>query len=191
MRYQPYEYQKTATQWVIDHPRCGLFLDMGLGKTVSTLTAISQLMDDCEVGRTLVVAPKKVAETTWSTEASKWDHLRSLRVLKVMGTAKQRVAALQSDADIYVVGRDSFVWLCSYFDGVLPFDMLVIDELTSFKSPKASRFKAMRLASPRVPRVVGLTGTPAPNGLEDLWAQIYCLDMGQRLGKSTAASISS
>ena len=184
MRYQPYEYQKTATQWVIDHPRCGLFLDMGLGKTVSTLTAISQLMDDCEVGRTLVVAPKKVAETTWSTEASKWDHLRSLRVLKVMGTAKQRVAALQSDADIYVVGRDSFVWLCSYFDGVLPFDMLVIDELTSFKSPKASRFKAMRLASPRVPRVVGLTGTPAPNGLEDLWAQIYCLDMGQRLGKS-------
>ena len=115
MKYRPYDYQKTAMQWILDHPRCGLFLDMGLGKTVSTLTAVQQLMDDCEVSRTLVVAPKKVAETTWTTEAEKWDHLQSLKVAKVMGTEKQRNLALASKADIYVIGRDSFVWLVGIF----------------------------------------------------------------------------
>ena len=184
MIYRPYEYQKTATRWILEHPRCGLFLDMGLGKTVSTLTAVQQLMDDCEIDRTLVVAPKKVAETTWSTEAAKWEHLQGLRVVKVMGTEKQRKLALAQDADIYVIGRDSFVWLVGQYGGMLPFDVLVIDELTSFKSSKSQRFKSMRIATPTVKRVIGLTGTPAPNGLIDLWAQMYCLDMGDRLGKS-------
>lgn len=184
MIYRPYEYQQTAMQWILDNPRCGLFLDMGLGKTVSTLTAIQQLIDDCEITRTLVVAPKKVAETTWTTEAEKWEHLKALKVVKVMGTEKQRKIALATKADVYVIGRDSFVWLVGIFGGMLPFDVLVIDELTSFKSSKSNRFKAMRLATPTVKRVIGLTGTPAPNGLIDLWAQMYCIDMGERLGRS-------
>ena len=184
MKFRPYEYQQTAIKWIIDNPRCGLFLDMGLGKTVSTLTAIQQLMDDCEISRTLVVAPKKVAETTWTTEAQKWDHLKSLKVAKVMGTEKQRKLALAEKADVYVIGRDSFVWLVGIFGGMLPFDVLVIDELTSFKSSKSNRFKAMRMATPTAKRVIGLTGTPAPNGLIDLWAQMYCIDMGERLGRS-------
>lgn len=184
MQYKPYQYQQTATQWVIEKKRCGLFLDMGLGKTVSALTAIQQLIDDCEISRVLVVAPKKVAETTWSTEATKWDHLSSLRVVKVLGTAKQRNAALDTPADVYVTGRDNFVWLVGKYNGFLPFDMLVIDELTSFKSARSERFKAMRIAAPSVNHIVGLTGTPAPNGLIDLWAQMYCLDSGERLGRS-------
>jgi len=184
MIYRPYEYQQTAMQWIIDNPRCGLFLDMGLGKTVSTLTAIQQLMDDAEVSRTLVVAPKKVAETTWTTEAEKWEHLKSLKVVKVIGTEKQRKLALATTADVYVISRNSFVWLVGIYGGNLPFDVLVIDELTSFKSSKSNRFKAMRTATPTVRRVIGLTGTPAPNGLIDLWAQMYCIDMGERLGKS-------
>lgn len=184
MKYNPYEYQKRAVQWIIDKPRCALFLDCGLGKSSVTLTAIQQLMDDCEISRTLVVAPKKVAETTWTTEAEKWDHLQGLKVAKVMGTEQQRNRALASKADIYVIGRDSFVWLVGRYGGELPFDMLVIDELTSFKSSKSMRFKAMRMAASGVSRVVGLTGTPAPNGLVDLWAQMYCIDQGERLGKS-------
>ena len=184
MIYRPYEYQRTATKWILQHPRCGLFLDMGLGKTVSTLTAIQEMIDDCEISRALVVAPKKVAETTWSTEAQKWNHLQGLKVVKVMGTEKKRKLALAEQADVYVIGRDSFVWLVGQYGGMLPFDVLVIDELTSFKSAKSERFKAMRIAVPTVKRVIGLTGTPAPNGLIDLWAQMYCLDMGQRLGKS-------
>ena len=171
MKFRPYEYQQTAIKWIIDNPRCGLFLDMGL-------------VDDCEISRTLVVAPKKVAETTWTTEAQKWDHLKSLKVAKVMGTEKQRKLALAEKADVYVIGRDSFVWLVGIFGGMLPFDVLVIDELTSFKSSKSNRFKAMRMATPTAKRVIGLTGTPAPNGLIDLWAQMYCIDMGERLGKS-------
>lgn len=184
MKFKPYEYQRTATKWILDHPRCCLFLDMGLGKTVSALTALQRLIDDCEIDRALVVAPKKVAETTWSAEAEKWDHLKGLRVARVMGTEKQRNTALDAKADIYVVGRDSFVWLFGKYGGMLPFDALVIDELTSFKNPKSSRFKAMRAAVPTVARVIGLTGTPAPNGLIDLWAQMYCIDMGERLGRS-------
>ena len=183
MRFKPYDYQRTAMQWIKDKPRCGLFLDMGLGKTVSTLTALQELIDDCEITNALVVAPKKVAETTWSTEAEKWNHL-CLRVVKVLGTEKQRNEALDTKADIYVTGRDNFVWLCAKYKGHLPFDALVIDELTSFKSSKSQRFKAMRIALPSVKRVIGLTGTPAPNGLIDLWAQMYCIDQGARLGRS-------
>mgnify|MGYP002527005491 CR=1 FL=1 len=184
MKWTPYAYQEAAMRWIKEHPRCGLFLDMGLGKTVCTLTALQDLMDDCEVGRVLVVAPKKVAETTWTSEAGKWEHLRGLRVSRVLGTEKQRSLALQEKADVYVTGRDNFVWLVGKYGGMIPFDVLVIDELTSFKNSKSERFKAMRMAVPTVRRVIGLTGTPAPNGLIDLWAQVYCLDMGERLGKS-------
>lgn len=184
MTYKPYEYQETALRWVIDHPRCALFLDMGLGKSVITLTAIQQLIDDCDIDSALVVAPKKVAETTWTSEADKWNHLKALKVVKVMGTPTQRKKALATKADVYVVGRDSFVWLASQYGGALPFDMIVIDELTSFKSSKALRFRAMKIATTSAARVVGLTGTPAPNGLVDLWGQMYVIDMGQRLGKS-------
>ena len=184
MRFEPYDYQREAIRWVIEKPRCGLFLDMGLGKSVITLTAVRQLMDYCEADRTLVVAPKKVAETTWSMEAEKWDHLRGLRVSRVLGTERQRREALAREADVYVIGRDNFVWLAGQCGGRLPFDVLVIDELTSFKSPKSERFKAMRVAAAGIPRVIGLTGTPAPNGMADLWAQMYCIDRGERLGKS-------
>ena len=184
MIYQPYEYQRTAEQWILDNPYCGLFLDMGLGKTVLTLTALQRMIDYCEIDRVLVVAPKKVAETTWTTEAMKWDHLQTLKVAKVMGTEKKRKLALAESADIYVIGRDNFVWLVGQYGGRLPFDVLVIDELTSFKNSKSQRFKAMRVARPTVQRVIGLTGTPAPNGLIDLWGQMYCIDMGERLGKS-------
>lgn len=184
MIFNPYEYQKTAINWVVNHEASALFLDMGLGKSVITLTAIQQLIDECEITNALVVAPKKVAETTWTLEAEKWNHLQSLRVARVMGTEKQRNTALQEKADVYVIGRDSFVWLVGKYGGQLPFDMLVIDELTSFKSSKSQRFKAMRIARPTIQRVVGLTGTPAPNGLVDLWAQMYCIDLGERLGKS-------
>lgn len=184
MKYIPYEYQAKATRFVLDHPECGLFLDMGLGKSVITLTAIQELIDECEITRALVVAPKKVAETTWTAEAAKWDHLRDMKVAKVMGSEKQRRLALAGKADVYVIGRDNFVWLAGLYGGRLPFDVLVIDELTSFKNSKSQRFKAMRIARPSVARVIGLTGTPAPNGLIDLWGQMYCIDMGQRLGKS-------
>ena len=186
MIYHPFEYQTKATRFVLEHPECCLFLDMGLGKSVITLTALQQLIDYCEINRTLVVAPKKVAETTWTTEAAKWNHLQGMRVAKVMGTEKQRKMALAEKADIYVIGRDNFVWLVGQYGGKLPFDVLVIDELTSFKNSKSQRFKAMRIARPTVKRVIGLTGTPAPNGMIDLWGQMYCIDMGQRLGKSLA-----
>lgn len=181
--FKPHAYQAKAIEWVLDKPRCCLFLDMGLGKSVITLTAIQRLLDWCEISSALVVAPKKVAESTWTAEAEKWRHLAGLRVMAVTGGAKRRRAALATEADVYVIGRDSFVWLCGEYKRGLPFDMCVIDELTSFKSPTSLRFKAMRASTPRFARVVGLTGTPAPNGLADLWAQLYCVDMGERLGK--------
>lgn len=184
MKFYPYPYQQTAVQWLIDKPRACLFLDCGLGKSVITLTAFLQLQDSCDVDTMLVVAPKKVAETTWSSECEKWSHLAPLRTSVVMGTPKQRELALKAPADIYVIGRDSFVWLCEYYRYRLPYDMLCIDELTSFKTPKAKRFKAMRKVTPCFSRVVGLTGTPAPNGFLDLWAQLYCIDQGERLGRS-------
>lgn len=184
MIYRPYEYQKRGQKWILEHPYCALLMEMGLGKTIVTLTALQELIDECEISRILVVAPKKVAETTWTTEANKWNHLKGMRVAKVMGTEKQRKIALAGKADIYVIGRDNFAWLVGLYAGQLPFDVLVIDELTSFKNSKSQRFKAMRIARAGVQRVIGLTGTPAPNGLIDLWGQMYCIDMGERLGKS-------
>lgn len=180
-----HEYQKHAVRHIIEHPYCGLLMEMGLGKSVSTLTAIRQLMDDyLEVSKVLVIAPKRVAETTWSDEIEKWGHLGGIRISKILGTAKQRASALKADADIYLINRENVVWLVAKLQGYWPFDMLVIDELSSFKSAKSARFKALRLVRPKISRVVGLTGTPAPNGLIDLWSQIYLLDLGERLGKT-------
>lgn len=179
-------YQETAIEHILDEPKAGLFLDMGLGKTVSTLTAINKLMfEELDINAVLVIAPKRVAETVWSTECEKWDHLDHFSLSKVIGTEKQRKAALAKKADIYLIGRDNVTWLCGQFGGsMLPFDMLVVDESSSFKSPKSLRFKALRAVQPSFKRVVILTGTPAPNGLIDLWSQIYLLDRGERLGKT-------
>ena len=181
-------YQRAAVEHIIAHPYSGLFLDMGLGKTVSTLTAVNRLMNEyLEVAKVLVIAPKRVAEDTWTTECAKWEHLRHLRVSKVLGTEKQRKAALREDADLYVINRENVVWLVAQYQGAWPFDMVIIDELSSFKSAKAARFKALRQVRPMTERVVGLTGTPAPNGLIDLWPQLYLLDMGERLEKTITA----
>lgn len=188
MRFNPYPYQQHAVDHIIRHKGCGLFLEMGLGKTVSTLTAIDLLMHDyCEVSRVLVIAPKRVAEHTWTTEAQKWDHLQHLRISVVLGNQRQRINALKEKADIYVINRENVVWLLSYYGGACPFDMLVVDELSSFKDANSARFKALRVIRPKFDRVVGLTGTPAPNSLLDLWSQLYLLDRGQRLGETKTA----
>lgn len=185
MKYNPHPYQQVANQHIIDHLNCGLFLEMGLGKTVATLTAIDQLMfDRMEVNKVLVIAPKRVAEDTWIDEVQKWDHLRHLKLSIVLGSERKRKEALMQKADIYVINRENVAWLVAHYGTAFPFDMVVIDELSSFKSAKASRFKALRQVRPKVKRVVGLTGTPRPNGLLDLWPQLYLLDQGERLGKT-------
>ena len=159
----------------------------GLGKTVITMTAIEELIyDRFEVQRVLVIAPKRVAEDTWTREAEKWDHLH-LTISPVLGSARERTAALDRQADLYVIGRDNVIWLIELLQkrrNGWPFDMIVIDELSSFKNPQAKRFRALRKALPCTRRVVGLTGTPSPNGLMDLWAEIYLLDQGERLGRT-------
>lgn len=166
-----------------------LFRDgVRLGKTVVTLTAINNLIyDRFEIAKALVIAPLRVAEDTWSRESEKWDHLRHLRISKILGTPTQRRRALAREADIYIINRENVVWLCNELSQIgdgWDFDAVVIDELSSFKSPKAQRFKALRKTITRSSRVIGLTGTPAPNGLIDLWSQIYLLDGGERLGKT-------
>ena len=188
MKFVPHEYQKRAIDKVVDQTHVGLFLDMGLGKTVITLTAINRLMyEEFEVSRVLVIAPKRVAEDTWTREHAKWDHLQHLKVSRILGTASQRMNALKADKDVYVIGRDNVVWLIEALAPNWPFDMVVIDELSSFKNPQAKRFRALRKVMPRVSRVVGLTGTPSPNGLMDLWAEIYLLDRGERLERTLGA----
>ena len=184
MQYKPWDYQKTAEDWIVEHKHCGLFLSMGLGKTVVTLTAIKRLQD--QVRKVLVIAPLRVAATVWAEEAAKWDHTSSLRCVKVLGSERDRKAALAADADIYIINRENVSWLVDQYaaSGKWPFDMMVIDELSSFKSSKTERFRALRRTLPAVRRVVGLTGTPAPNGLIDLWSQLYLLDRGDRLGKT-------
>lgn len=182
--FRPHPYQARAIEWIVDHPACGLLLDMGLGKTVVTLTALQRLQDWCEIDRTLVVAPKTVAESTWGAEAAKWRHLAGMRVSVVAGDAGKRLRALERDADVYVVGVDNFVWLAELYRARMPFDCLVLDELTRFKNHRSLRWKAVKRTRRCYRRVIGLTGTPAPNGLFDLWAQVYCLDGGERLGTS-------
>ena len=185
MKYIPYSYQEYALKFILNSKAAGIFLDCGLGKTVITLTAIAELMHNrFEISKALVIAPLRVAENVWDVEAKKWGHLKHLRVAKVLGSEKKRIQALNTNADIYVINRENTKWLVDYYKKDWPFDMLVLDELSSFKSHRAKRFKALRKVRPLCKRVVGLTGTPAPNGLIDLWAQVYLLDSGQRLGKT-------
>ncbi|EYE88015.1 DEAD/DEAH box helicase [Fervidicella metallireducens AeB] len=185
MKYTPYSYQQYAASWIIDKKYSALFLDCGLGKTVITLTAISVLLYDYfEITKVLVIAPLRVAHSTWDEEASKWDHLKNIKISKVLGTEKERIAALNTKADVYIINRENVRWLVNFYKADWPFDMVVIDELSSFKSSKSERFKALRKIRPLTKRIVGLTGTPAPNGLIDLWSQIYLLDGGERLGKT-------
>ena len=182
MKFMPHEYQKYAIEYIKSHPVTALFLDMGLGKTVTTLTAIRDLMyDTFEVQRVLVVAPLRVARDTWPDEIKKWEHLKCLACSVVVGSVPERRRALQQDADIYIVNRENLVWL--YENSRLDFDMVVLDELSSFKNHQSKRFRAMKALRPRVKRIVGLTGTPSGNGLMDLWAEFRILDMGKRLGR--------
>ena len=186
--FKPYPHQRAGIDWIIERPACALFWGMGTGKTVTTLTAIDQLLHDClEDGPVLVIAPKRVAENTWSKETAKWGHLQHLRISKVMGTEKQRLAALHAPADIYVINRENVVWLVEAVGKFWPFPIVVIDELSSFKSAQAKRWKALRRVRGRIRRLIGLTGTPRPNGLEDLWPEVYLLDQGQRLGRNLSA----
>lgn len=185
MIYHPHQFQLYAEKHVIDTPYCGLFMDMGLGKTVVTLSAIDKLIyGDMSVRKVLIIAPLFVAETVWIDELQKWDHLHHLRISLVLGSQKERLAALQSKSDIYVINRENVSWLVTYYSSAWPFDMVVIDESSSFKNHQAQRFKALRMVRPKMQRVVLLTGTPSPNGLVDLWSQMYLVDMGQRLGKT-------
>lgn len=186
--FTPYPHQKAGIDWITQRPACALLWGMGTGKTVTTLTAIDKLLYDfLEDGPVLVIAPKRVAENTWSKETEKWEHLRHLRVSKVMGTEKQRVAALLTPADLYVINRENVCWLVEKLQNRWPFPIVVIDELSSFKSAQAKRWKALRRVRGRIRRLIGLTGTPRPNGLEDLWPEVYLLDQGARLGRTLGA----
>ncbi|MEX6311535.1 DEAD/DEAH box helicase [Staphylococcus saprophyticus] len=179
----PHEYQKYSIQKIIENNKYGLFLDMGLGKTVSTLTAFSdlQLLD---TDKMLVIAPLNVAKDTWADEVNKWEHLNHMTVSKVLGTPNQRSDALKQDADIYITNKENTKWLCDYYKKDWPFDMIVVDELSTFKNHTSQRFKALKKKLPLVKRFVGLTGTPSPNSMMDLWAQVYLIDSGERLEKS-------
>ena len=185
MQYKPHTYQTRLKDFIIDHRYAFLTVDMGLGKTVTTLTAIQELIEDyLEAERVLVIAPKSVAENTWTGECAKWDHLAHLRVSVVMGDERHRIKALEAPADIYVINRDNVQWLTTYLGKDWDFDTVIIDESSSFKNPQARRFKALRKVRPRIRRMVLLTGTPSPNGHMDLWAQMWLIDMGERLGRT-------
>lgn len=183
--FRPYPHQEAGVDWIIRHPACGLIWGMGTGKTVTTLTALDRLLHDyLEDGPVLVIAPKRVALDTWTTESEGWEHLSHLSISVVIGTAKQRQEALLTKADIYVINRENVVWLTEHFGGRWPFPIVVVDELSSFKSAQSKRWKALRRVRGRIRRIIGLTGTPRPNGLEDLWPQMYLLDLGERLSKT-------
>ena len=184
MRYKPHDYQQYAADFIITHPVSALLLDMGLGKTSITLTAINDLLfDSFEVHKVLVVAPLRVARDTWSAEIEKWEHLRELRYSVAVGSEQERISALLTPADIYIINRENIQWLVEESGIPLDFDMAVIDELSSFKNHQSKRFKAFMKIRPKLKRIVGLTGTPASNGLMDLFAEFKLLDMGERLGR--------
>ena len=184
MRYSPHEYQRYATKYIETHPVAAVLLDMGLGKTSITLTALNNLLfDSFEVRRILVIAPLRVARNTWGAEIEKWDHLNSLHYSVAVGTETERLSALKKQADIYLINRENVQWLISESGIPFDFDMVVIDELSSFKNHQTKRFRALMKVRPKVKRIVGLTGTPSSNGLMDLWAEFRLLDMGERLGR--------
>ena len=184
MIFKPHGYQQHCIDKIIDIKKLGLFLDMGLGKTIITLTAVKDLKyNRFQVRRVLIIAPKKVAEGTWTKEKDKWDHTKMLRVSPVLGSVTKRIRALNTPADIYIINRENVVWLVDYYRNTWPFDMVVVDESSSFKSHKAKRFKSLASVGGHIERLVELTGTPSPNGLDDLWSQVFLLDGGDRLGK--------
>ncbi len=181
-------YQQYAANLIIEKPAVGLFLDMGMGKTATTLYAVKELLYDYfDVQHVLVIAPLRVAETTWADECGEWEQLQDLSVVPVIGSMKQREKALRMPADIHTVNRENVPWLVGYYGKDWPFDMVVLDESSSFKNHQSQRFRALKRVRPRIRRLVELTGTPAPNGLMDLWSQIFLLDGGQRLGKTITA----
>lgn len=178
-------YQEYGVEHAMRHPAAGLLLGVGLGKTVTTLTVINRLKyEDYQIDKVLIIAPKRVAETVWHTEALNWEHLKHLTFSLILGDERKRKEALKAKADVYVINREMIVWLLAQLGGCFPFDLLVIDELSSFKSNTSARFKSLRVVRPQIKRVIGLTGTPMPNGLLDLWPQLYLLDQGERLGKT-------
>jgi SNF2 family DNA or RNA helicase len=185
MKYNPYAYQKYTTEKILGSKSLGVFLECGLGKSVITLTALVELLHDrFEISKVLVIAPLRVANTTWLDEVMKWDHLKGLTISKVLGSQKDRTLALYKKADIYTINRENVSWLVDFYKNDWPFDTVIIDELSSFKSPSAKRFRALKKVRHKIKRIVGLTGTPAPNGLLDIWSQIYLLDGGERLGRT-------
>lgn len=179
-----HSYQRRAVQFVLDNPYCALWLGLGLGKTISTLTALAELIDGFETHKALVIAPLRVANTVWAKEAANWDHTRHLRVIVCTGSQAKRLSALQDDADICVINRENVPWLVKHFGKRWPFDCVVIDEASSFKNSKSQRFRALKRVRPYIDRLIELTGTMAPNGLIDLWAQAYLMDQGARLGRT-------
>lgn len=184
MKYKPHEYQQYVTKYIETHPIAAVLLDMGLGKTSITLTALNNLMfDSFEIHKVIVIAPLRVARDTWSAEIEKWEHLSNLIYSVAVGTEAERLAALKRQADIYIINRENVQWLVEASGLLFDFDMVVIDELSSFKNHQSKRFRALMKMRPRVERIVGLTGTPSSNGLMDLWAEFKLLDMGQRLGR--------
>lgn len=184
MKYNPHDYQRYAAEFIITQPVAALLLDMGLGKTSITLTAINDLLfDSFEIHKVLVVAPLRVARDTWSAEIEKWEHLKNLRYSVVVGMAQERISALLTPADIYIINRENIQWLVEESGLPFDFDMAVIDELSSFKNHQSKRFRAFMKVRPKLKRIVGLTGTPAGNGLMDLFAEFKLLDMGERLGR--------
>lgn len=186
--FKPYPHQLAGIEWILDHDACALFWGMGTGKTVTTLTALDRILfDRLEDGPALVVAPKRVALDTWSKEADKWEHLKHLRVVRLMGSEAERLAALSTEADVYVINRENVVWLVDQMPGRWRFPIVVLDELSSFKSTSAKRWRALRTCRGQMRRVIGLTGTPRPNGLEDLYPEIYLLDRGERLGRTISS----
>lgn len=189
MKFVPYPYQVRAINKIESEPSTGLFLDMGLGKSVIALTAANDLMKQGKVHKILIVAPLMVAKDTWPREIAKWDHLKDLRVSLIVGNAKQRKKAAEADADVYIINRENIKKLSDEYGqiGMWKWDMLILDELSSFKSHKSQRFKGIRRVRPFCHYIIGLTGTPQPNGLEDLWAEMYLLDGGKRLGKTISA----
>jgi len=188
MRYTPHEYQAWAAKQVVHRRAFALLLAMGLGKTVIILTALNELINErFACGKVLIVAPLRVARETWVREANKWDHLKDLSLIRVLGPSEQRIKALNTQSDVYIINRENIAWLVEYYGNKWPFDTVVIDELSSFKSHTSERFKALRRVRGKISRIYGLTGTPASNGLLDLWAQMFLLDRGERLGKGITA----
>lgn len=185
MNFTPHEYQTYCIDYLLEHPAAGLFLKPGMGKTVTALTAADRLLYDYfAVSKVLVIAPLRVAEDTWTRESAKWDHLRHLSVSRVLGNAKERRYALSQDADVYCINRENVPWLVKHYGLGWPFDLVIVDESSSFRNPSAQRFKALRKVRPLIKYIWELTGTPRPRSLLDLWAQIYLLDRGERLGKT-------